>query len=396
SRLSGYEADTEILTKLESILAEPSELGLNNVVNEFLQSFNDLSSKPEDIGYREHTIELAKTMAERFNITSRQISQTRDDVLADLKVRVDNANALIKKIAGLNDNISRISASSNKAQTYIDERALALEELSKLGNVTISEEKDGSLNVHMEGINIVSGKNHSELSIMESVDSGTGEKSIQLAASATNGEVILNPMHGELKSLLKHYNVTLDGLDSSGEYSVATKINDLAAALANEVNAIISTGYGLDDTGAVPPGRNFFEPALGNITAENISVSDDVLLSARDLPLASVTGEPGNNDIARQIAAIISDTGFLNNETPAGYYTNMVGKIGKMKADAESGVKTMGLVSGQLESQRESIMGVNLDEEAVNLIKFQKAFEASSRVVNITNEILGTIVNLGR
>ena len=54
------------------------------------------------------------------------------------------------------------------------------------------------------------------------------------------------------------------------------------------------------------------------------------------------------------------------------------------------------LVVKQLSSQRESLIGVDNDEEAVNLIKFQKAFEASSRVLNISNEILSTLINLGR
>ena len=61
-----------------------------------------------------------------------------------------------------------------------------------------------------------------------------------------------------------------------------------------------------------------------------------------------------------------------------------------------NGKNTIDVVAEQLESQRQAVIGVNTDEEAVNLIKFQKAFEAASRVVNMTNEILATIVNLGR
>ncbi|MFP4529249.1 MAG: flagellar basal body rod C-terminal domain-containing protein, partial [Candidatus Kapaibacterium sp.] len=107
-------------------------------------------------------------------------------------------------------------------------------------------------------------------------------------------------------------------------------------------------------------------------------------------------GEPGNSDVARQVAQLATNHKFLDSQTPQEFYSGYLGKIGSMGSEAKNGSNTTRLVTDQLSNQRESIIGVNLDEEAINLIKYQKAFEAASRVINVTNEILATIINLGR
>ena len=156
-------------------------------------------------------------------------------------------------------------------------------------------------------------------------------------------------------------------------------------------------GYGLHDTGTVPPGRNFFQSSDGgSITASTIQISGSLLANPENIPFADVPGEPGNNNIAEKIAQLRSDKNFSDNMNVFEYYTNIIGTIGNMAKEAENGNKTSTLISEQLANQRESVIGVNLDEEAVNIIKFQKAFDASSRIVTVTNEILQTIINLGR
>ncbi len=61
-----------------------------------------------------------------------------------------------------------------------------------------------------------------------------------------------------------------------------------------------------------------------------------------------------------------------------------------------SGITAFNLVAEQLTIQRENAQGVNLDEETVDLMKFQRAFQASARVITTANELLLTVINLGR
>jgi flagellar hook-associated protein 1 FlgK len=161
----------------------------------------------------------------------------------------------------------------------------------------------------------------------------------------------------------------------------------------------MATGYGMDDIdlSAPPPARTFFTSSINStINASTISVNADLINNPKDLPLSKFANQPGNADISREIARIAEDKTFLNNLNPIEYYAGFISRIGSVARDAINGLSTTKLVNEQLDTQRESVMGVNLDEEAVNLIKFQKGFEAASRIINMTNEILSTLINLGK
>jgi flagellar hook-associated protein 1 FlgK len=235
------------------------------------------------------------------------------------------------------------------------------------------------------------------LKAVESIDGTTGEKSMQIMKLDSKGNPlsVILPDAGEVSSLLKHYNTILDSNDSSGGFSIFSQIDSFAGAIVQKVNAITIDGYGLDDTSALPPGRTFFEPSIGQVKASTIEISPDVLNKPRDIPISDSPNEPGNNNLALEIGRLAVDSDFLNGFSPSEFYTGFIGKLGSLAGEANYGLESSKLVADQLLKQRESVIGVNLDEEAVNLIKFQRAFEASSRVINTTNEMLITLVNLG-
>jgi flagellar hook-associated protein 1 FlgK len=142
--------------------------------------------------------------------------------------------------------------------------------------------------------------------------------------------------------------------------------------------------------------RNFFEEVEGGANAFTMRINQEIVDSPRDMPLSDAAGQSGNSNIARQIGSLQDDVEFLESVTPIEYFSGMVGELSVKASQARNGLSTSKIINEQLDNQRESIIGVNLDEEAVNLIKFQQAFEASSRVVTTTNELLSTIINLGR
>ncbi len=399
SRQSCYEADEELLSNVETALSEPSELGFTELATQFFDTFNQLAQTPENVGLRQNAIEQAKSLAERFNSVYNTLQDARADSLKSLNSDVGKVNALFKDIASLNSSIAATKNSQgDEVQSYVDEREKKLEELSKLININTGTNDDGTVNVFVNGINFVTASYSAELKATETVNQTTGEKGVSLSKydPARNSSVAVEPASGETASLLKTYNVTLDEKESGSDYSITKKLNEFAAAIAGKVNNLAVKGYGLDDKGTTPPGRFIFDPAVGEVTAGNIAVSEDIKNDPRNLPLSDAAGEGGNGSIALGIGRIADDNTFLDGMKPASYYSGFIAKIGTMLKDATNGKSTTTLVANQLEKQRESNIGVNLDEEAVNLIKFQKAFEAASRVVNTTNEILSTIVNLGQ
>jgi len=399
ARNATYKSDEKLITRLETIFAEPSDNGLNELASGFFNSFEELSLQPENLSYRESVLNKASGLVDRLHSLDRDLNSLRDEVLNELNLKVSDANQTIEKIAKLNKSLANSrTLSGEESQTYADQRELLLEELSSSFNVTSTISEDGVNNVFLNGINVVTGGVANKLKVFVDVNGVSGEKTARILKVDKDDNIIsaVNPQNGEVASLLKAYNVMLDDKDSSGGISVNRRLNDFASALVQKVNAITITGYGLNDTGPVPPGRTFFEPSVGNVTAGNISISADILNSPANIPIADAPGEPGNNTLALLLSGLADDSSFLSGTTPTGYLTSLLGSIGNLGNEALNGRNTTDLVAEQLISQRESIIGVNLDEEAINLIKYQKAFEAASRIVNVTNELLGTIINLGR
>lgn len=127
--------------------------------------------------------------------------------------------------------------------------------------------------------------------------------------------------------------------------------------------------------------------------------SSSIQRSASDpalVPTASAPGEPGNNAVVSAIAALASDSSFLDTLTPEGYYGSITAQLADRGAGASDRLSAAQATLNQINQERQSLSGVNLDEEATNLITYQRAFEAAARVVTVTSDMLSTIVNLGR
>ena len=398
SRQAGYETDESTIKQVESVLGEPSDNGLNEVVTNFFNAFEDLSLSPESQTLRENLLSVSQSMVDRFHSTSQQLSDIRKDVYSNMNSDVTKANQLINEIAESNKAIASATSQTNSdPQTLIDQREVKIEELSKIMSVSVTQGNSGMVNIFVNGSNIITGEQPSKLRIEETVNSISGERTANIVKVDANNNILntIPVQSGEIASYLKQYNVTLDDKDSSSGFSIAKKLDEFVNSIVSKVNSLTVGGYGMDDTSLLPPGRMFFEPSIGGATAATISLSDDVKDKPRDIPLSNAPGEPGNNSVALQISQLSTDSNFIENSTPSEYYSGFLAKIGNLGNEATNGKNTMSLVSEQLNSQRESVMGVNLDEEAINLIKFQKAFEAASRVINVTNEILTTLIAIG-
>ncbi len=398
SHLSTLETDDTIIQRLAVILGEPGENTLNSVVTDFLNSFEDLSYKPTDVSLRQRTVHLAQTLVSRFKEVAGQIQQSRQQVLLDAEQSVKEANKLIKEIAELNFRIASTKGrTEGENQTLIDQRAAKVEELSKLLDVNVTKGDFDTINVFANGINLVTGSNYYQLKLKESINPATQERTLSILKTDTSGKELatVNMQNGKIFSLIEHYNSTLDDKDSSGKLSVATALENYFATLVSRVNSLTEIGFGLNDSGPLPPGRKLFLSTAA-ISIATTNVNNEVISDPRNLPISSMPGEAGNSEIARQISALANDSSFLDSQTPDNYLTNLIGQIGSLADQISSMYSVSKTANQQLLNQRDSIIGVNLDEEAINLIKFQKAFEAASRVVSTTNDILATLVNLGR
>ncbi len=401
SSQSGFETDGEIVQRLEAIFGETSDFSLDTTMQRFFAAFEDLSLRPENLDKRKLVLAEARNVVTQFNSIGLGMENLRSDVRNRASDTVDTINEYLEDIAALNQQISTARArGDNSALDLADKRANLLEDLSELAEVKVYTDTNGQTSVSIGDSTVVTGASFSVVALNETVDAISGERTLRLVDLNADGlpRAVLSVNQGQLGALLKNYNVTLDGNDSSGGFSVVADLNSLAEALVETVNALHETGFGLDDAGPASPGRSFFEPGglTDPVTAISIAIGSDVLDQPRNIAAAATANAPGDNEIARQIASLIDDENFIGTSSAIEFYSGVIAEVGALGRDAATGASTVEVIRNQLFAQRDSEIGVSLDEEAVSLIKFQRAFEASARVVSIADEILDVVVNLGR
>lgn len=398
SRKSTFDVDSQFLKRVETALGEPLNDDIDSLITDFFKSFDQVALNPDNSALRSYIIDKGVALSERFN----RVAQSFDDLRRESQTSINNSiptvNNLLKDIVNLNkESAYNRNSNGDVSQKYADDRELKLQELSKFFDIKVSENEDTTVNVFLNGINLVSGVYYSEVGLNVNIDPLNSQQTLELVKRdiETGVETALQPQAGEIFANMRIFNETLNPDAPSSSKSISSDFNNFVNELATQINDIMVTGFGMNDLTGPSPGRPFFDNS-GVITASTIKVNAALINDPTLLPLSEFAGEPGNTGIASQVARLSEDKNFLSNMTPNEYYSSYIAKVGSMAREAVNGLSTSKLVDEQLNTLRESSIGVNLDEEAVNLIKFQKAFEAASRIINMTNEMMTTLINLGR
>lgn len=196
---------------------------------------------------------------------------------------------------------------------------------------------------------------------------------------------------------------TLEGLATA----ISAQVTGVTAAVTSDrrlslsANTGVSFVFGYDgqqaraDTSGVLAAlgvNTFFTGHDATDIAVNAALQADPLL----LAVAS-TFHAGDGVVAGQIAALDSTPSqVLNGVTLTGYYDGMANEIAVHGAAATDAAESASAVLSALRAQRESLSGVNLDEEAIALIKYERAFQGAARFVSTVNNLLNELVTLIR
>ncbi|MCX8051455.1 MAG: flagellar hook-associated protein FlgK [Chlorobi bacterium] len=395
-----YQQDATILAQIEQALGEPGDQTLQTAMQRFFDAASQLAANPSRLSDRQLFVARASDLAAQFNRSSLAIEDIRSSTFVRTTQDVERVNQLLSTIASLNRRIAGSgNASGQTAPSLTDEQTQALQELSKYLDVTAARDDSGSLTVSSNGMVLVSLDTALSLRVQKNLDSATGETTLAFSVEKPDGTTVgsLVPRSGELASLAEHYNITLNPLTTSSGFSIARELDRLARTFADRVNAIAAGGYGLNDTGPTPPARAIFVPSSGStITASTISINSLLVTDPAAVPTSATPNTPGNSDIITAIAALATDGTFLDSMTPEGYYGSIASRLAQMGASTNDRLSAAKTILEQVNSERESLSGVNLDEEATNLITYQRSFEAAARIVTATSDMLATVINLGR
>ncbi|MBF0521194.1 MAG: hypothetical protein HQK92_15900 [Nitrospirae bacterium] len=132
-------------------------------------------------------------------------------------------------------------------------------------------------------------------------------------------------------------------------------------------------------------------PTELSVTNSGVAITDPNDVAAA----VTSAGSYGDNGNALAIVALSQTAQVkLSNATFNTYYSNIVTTQGGLAKASNDNLTFTQNVQQQLQLQRDSYSGVSLDEEAMNLIKYQQAYQAAAKLVNVTNDILSTLLSL--
>ncbi len=400
-----------------------SDTGVQNDLNQFYEAWQSLSSNPTSIEYRQQVLERARSLAGDIKAIATRLNDVQTDMRSEGASLATDANTLAREISNLNSQIMKTeSVTGNAANDLRDKRQLAIEGLSKLISIktTTNATNDKMIDVQIAdstGAALSTGGTAGGYLVFGDSGAGIGITGTASTTSAALGISTTNPalitltnsatatipastgLGGELGAIVNVASFVLGSAAASGGSSATTadtvyeRLELFATQLATQVNSLqnSATAYDLDNNNNA---GNLFSFTAGNAAA-TIALS---LTDPRDLAASTVSGSILNSNNATAIAnlrnnAITPGSGWTNLSISEYYRSNVVTDTGFIVQQATRDSETQTLVMNQLNGQRESISGISIDEEMTNLIRYQRAYEASARLVTIADEMYNKVVN---
>lgn len=355
-------AQRDALHQVEIAFGEPSDTGLNHTLNRFFQNFNELANNPEDLGIRATVIGGGDALARVFRGVQQRLDVTGAQVSSKISADVATLNDYGKQIAALNVTIRQAVAQNQTPNDLLDRRDLLLDKLAGLANISVVAKTDGGVDVAVGTSELVGG-----------VDATT----LTVSGLTARGDL----QGGELAGLTQAQS------DLAGYQS---DLDTLASQTIAQVNTLHSTGVGLDGT----TGLAFFTGTDARTIGVNGTLaSSPQKLAAAALPLPVAPGDARN---AQKLAALqnaVQGGGPLAGNTLPGFLQQRLSDLGAKSAAAQTGADSATASAEQLGRQRDSVSGVTTDTELVSMLKYQRAYEASARVVRTMDEMIGTLIN---
>lgn len=388
--LTGLSAEAsardQLLAQTEVLFNDLGGGGLGGPLNALFSSFSALASSPTDLTTRSSMLQRADSFAQQVRTTSEQLTGMRSELFSQARDLVTQINSKVDAIAQLSGRINQAQAAGEEPADLKDKRDGILGELATLVEIRTYTDGNGQLVVQGPGATLVQGDTARHLAL--DIASGGALRVRAQTSSGAGGDVTAFLSGGELAGVLQ----VRDGdiVEMLGE------LDAFAFHVATSINTVHAAGFGLDGQ----TGRALFSVSSGEPGAAASLALDAGMAGQPERVAASASAAalPGDAAQAVQLAAVgSSPIAGLGHLDPAEAYGRMVGRVGQRKADAASDLSTREAMTAQVEVVRQSISGVSLDEEMIALSKYQRAFEAASRVFTTADRLLEDLINtLGR
>jgi flagellar hook-associated protein 1 FlgK len=432
---------------LEDIFNNTADTGLNKVISDFFDSISTLhAANVDNAAMRNIMVENARTMTTMINGYYERMEDLMYEQDHNIRNSIVRVNAVMENIASLNRSIFIFEQGGSNANDLRDQRNLLLDELAGYMDISYEEVSTGKrciLGRELTTMSVWLGPRGNNQWLVDGYDSrviaavqdhnNTVTQDIMPPVDPTrllhtlrfadtldaDGRPIANTAPIDIRSgALKGYMDIRDGnsRENQGIPYFVNQLNILVKGIVESVNTVLLEGYTVpytDANGIFHPSRKasddppifFFDPtgnnaatfrlseAVGGTNGSGFNIAASSIRITKGDPSILDDAQTGNNLILLELLTLRNRTDLPG----IGGYTDFFNRfLSEMATEVgrslRKGEEQMFLLDS-IENQRLSYSGVSLDEEMVNLVRFQHAYNAAARMITAMDEALDVLIN---
>ena len=391
--LGKSQAKLEAMKPLEEIYSPQLNASVAEEMNAFFTAIHELSSFPEEVIVRSNVKEKADGLISSFKRVDNSLKRFRSDINDRIEGEAVEISTLLKDIAKLNTAIVALeSGDIREASDLLDKQDLLLRKLTGKIDINYYRGDRGMVVVRGPQETLLVERGHfADVAVTKDPDSNVGMYDIIIDRGSAYKPISVTEVNkkGSLAGLVDVRDKVIPDL--------LTKNNELAWVLGHSLNAVHRKGYGIGDF-KESTGRDFFSLSDDlNRAAETIDLDGIIREDQSSIAAALTPSAPGDNINANEMLRIKEIRMMSNGDaTFDEFYANTVGLFGLDLVRAEHTKEADFTLNNDLMNRHDALKGVSMDEEAINLMKWQANFTASSRVITTVDEMFETVLSLKR
>lgn len=436
SNYGQYESKNNYMTQIEDYLNEFILNGFSKEYSNFFSAVNQLTITPSDESAKNQLINNAKSMSDYFNTLSTNLRNVQSDANNEIKDTVDHINTLAQNITSLNKQINQIEACYGDANDLRDQRNALVDNLSKYINISTNETPIAngltSFQITVNGQSLVNNYDYKTLEVVartqkRNASDAEGLYDIQwsdddpfdIYSSSLGGQLkalvdIRDGCNGEIESVATDadgsYKLDDDGnrvtetnpqasanVNYKGIPYYQSQLNQFIQTFSQAVNNIFKSGYVSDAKTEDAANKGIALFVVGDnsktLTASTVSVNSELLKDANKLATKTTVSEgEGSASIMDKLNALQKERLF-DGGTGSYFLETIVSDMSIDASKAKTFLTNYNNMKTTIQNQRLSVMGVDTDEEAMDIMKFQQAYNLNSKMMSVMNQIYDKLIN---
>jgi len=368
----GADTLSRMLSNIEPLFMDSDGTGLQQYLSDFFNSFQSLSTDQSSSTLRQIVRTRAEALAGAFSRTRQELVQMQadaNDAVSQLVTKINDLASQIARVAG------QIATAGGTASEFRDQRSSLVRQLASI--IDVHELDNGDTYQLTIGGNRLLVLGPKDFAVTTGVD-GSGFTHVYSGIDDITSEVEI----GELAAQLHVRDMYVP--------AYLAQLDDLAYNIVQEVNSRHSAGYDLDGN----TGIDFFAALSGSTGAAGLMATSPAVAGN----LRSIAASSEASGVGNQTAIEIGNLIF-ENVTPAGsfvdQYRRLVFRVATDVSNAETSLREHEALSTQLEARRQAVSGVSTDDETLQLMQFQRAYEASAKLISAVDEMLRVVLSIG-